>query len=674
MCGIAGIFHYHNLGFVESAVLMAMRDAMTHRGPDGSGYWISEDKRVGLAHRRLSIVDLSASAAQPMSNEDGTVWVTFNGEIYNHAALRKELVASGHIFRTDHSDTEVLVHGYEQWGIGGLADRLSGDCALGLWDVRRRVLLLLRDRVGVKPLYFSLQSGTLLFASEIKAILAHPSVARDIDANAMYHYLSFLTTPAPMTMFKGIYKLPAGYYLEIKFDGELSACRYWDAVPGNKTEREQPQMKAEQELEAFYVDGIRKRLQAAVAERMMSDVPFGVFLSGGIDSSTNVALMSRLMDRPVETFTVGFSDHTHLNELDYARMIAKEFKTNHHEVLVEQHDMLDYLEDLIHSQDEPLADWVCIPLYFVSKLAKDCGVTVIQVGEGSDEQFCGYGSYMEYLKLHRRYWIPFTTLLPSFAKKGVAWGARQIAKHRASFEFYADIIDRAARNRECFWSGAITFWDIMKHQLVRAGVIHSNGIPVELVRTGMLPASYFQPDSFNVISSFIRPFDQQHPGHDILTRMIYNEFKLRLPELLLMRVDKITMSVSLEARVPFLAHDLVEFTMDVPMEWKTRKDTAKYLLKKAVEGIIPDEIIYRKKMGFGAPMSQWLKGSFGQEARRRLLASPLLDRGFFNRHYIENLFAQHRSGEQDCSLYIWTLFNLTSWYDYWIERKAACPA
>jgi len=671
MCGIAGIFHYRNSGRVEGRVLDAMRDSMKHRGPDGMGSWVSDDKRVGLAHRRLSIIDLSAAAAQPMCNEDGSIWVTFNGEIYNHASLRRELIAAGHTFRTDHSDTEVLVHGYEEWGVNGLAQRISGDYALGLWDARSQKLTLLRDRVGVKPLYFSLQNGTLLFASEIKAILAHPSVSRDIDANAMYHYLSFLTTPAPMTMFKGIHKLPAGHYLQVSVTGELTATRYWDAVPGMGIPADDVKGLSNEARERLYVDGIRKRLEDAVAERMMSDVPFGVFLSGGIDSSTNVALMSRHMDRPVDTFTVGFSDHTHLNELEYARLVSREFKTNHHEVLVEERDMMGYLEELIHSQDEPLADWVCIPLYFVSKLARDNGVTVIQVGEGSDEQFCGYNSYMEYLKLHRKYWKPFTTMLPGPVQHGIAWGAKQAAKFRASLEPYADVVDRAARNRECFWSGCTTFWDVMKAQLISEGSIHSNGIPDELVRTGMLPLSYFQTDSFNVISSFVQPFDKQHPGSDVLTRMIYNEFKLRLPELLLMRVDKITMSVSLEARVPFLAHKLVEFSMDIPMGPKTRNGTAKYLLKKAVEGIIPDEIIYRKKMGFGAPMSQWLKGDFGTQARSRILGSSLLDRGYFNRDYIEKLFSDHRSGNRDTSLYIWTLFNLTSWYDYWIESKIA---
>ena len=237
MCGIAGIVHYRDSRRVEHAILVAMRDTMIHRGPDGAGSWISPDGRVGLAHRRLSIIDLSSSAAQPMSNEDATVWVTFNGEIYNHAELRRQLISAGHKFSTDHSDTEILVHGYEEWGIKGLTERLSGDYAFGLWDNNAQVLSLTRDRVGVKPLYFSMQHGILLFASEIKAILEHPAVSRDVDPNAMYHYLSFLATPAPMTMFKGIYKLPAGYYLQVKLDGEISASRYWDAVPNRESLR-----------------------------------------------------------------------------------------------------------------------------------------------------------------------------------------------------------------------------------------------------------------------------------------------------------------------------------------------------------------------------------------------------------------------------------------------------
>lgn len=671
MCGVVGLYCYGNSLRVDEGVLTRMRDTMIHRGPDGGENWISDDRRVGLGHRRLSIIDLSTSASQPMPNEDHTVWVTYNGEIYNHVGLRKELVAAGHTFRTDHSDTEILVHGYEEWGIEGLLQRIEGDYAVGLWDVRKEKLFLFRDRIGVKPLYFSLQDGAILFASEIKAIVAHPAVKRDVDPVAMYHYLSFLTTPAPMTMFKGIFKLPAGHVAEVGRDGAFSARRYWDALPGKggidtAAMAKQPWPAREE----AYIAGIRKKLTDAVEKRMMSDVPFGVFLSGGIDSSTNVALMSRYMDRPVDTFTVGFKDHKHLNELDEATLVAREFKTNHHEVLIDESDMRGYLGDLIHHQDEPIADWVCIPLYFVSKLAKDSGVTVVQVGEGSDEQFCGYASYMGYLDLYKKYWQPFRTYVPSPLQKVAAGMFGAAATFKPGLAMYADIVDRASRNREHFWSGATVFPESVKAKMIAVSELGTS-VPDALTASGLMPASYLQPDTFNIIKSFNRTIDASHPGQDVLTRMIYNEFKLRLPELLLMRVDKVAMSVSIEARVPFLDHHLVDYTMDIPMDDKVHGGVAKHLLKKAVEGIIPHEIIYRRKMGFGAPMSQWMRGDFGQQVSSEIMSSRLLDRGWLDRSFIANLINDHRAGRRDTSLYIWTLYNLTAWYDYWIDGARA---
>jgi len=672
MCGIAGVYCFGDSKDlrVDERILTRMRDTMVHRGPDGAGNWISGDRRVGLAHRRLSIIDLSTAAAQPMPNEDQTVWVTYNGEIYNHVALRRELLARGHTFRTDHSDTEVLIHGYEEWGIEGLSQRIEGDYAVGLWDDRKQKLFLLRDRIGVKPLYFSLQPGMILFASEIKAIVQHPAVPRDVDPVAMYHYLSFLTTPAPLTMFKGVFKLPAGYVLAIGKDGDFKATRYWDAMPGQGIPRADIAGLDWPARERYYVKGIRDRLTAAVEKRMMSDVPFGVFLSGGIDSSTNVALMSQYMDRPVDTFTVGFKDYQHLNELDEARLVAKKFNTNHREVLIDEADMRNYIGDLIHHQDEPIADWVCIPLYFVSKLAKDSGITVVQVGEGSDEQFCGYASYMGYLELYRKYWRVFRDYLPTSLQRAAAGIASSVADARPSLSVYADIIDRASRDRGHFWCGSHAFQDIFKRKLVNSGRIAAPHYPAELIASGLLPQSYAELDSFNVVSSFTSEIDRKHPDQDVLTRMIYQEFKLRLPELLLMRVDKIGMSVSLEPRVPFLDHSLVEFSMDIPMADKVHGNVAKYLLKKAVEGIIPNEIIYRKKMGFGAPMAQWLRGEFGEQVSSGIMSSRLLDRGWLDRSFIAQLIEAHRSGRRDTSLLVWTLYNLTAWYDYWIEGSA----
>ncbi|MDQ2993887.1 MAG: asparagine synthase (glutamine-hydrolyzing) [Pseudomonadota bacterium] len=665
MCGIAGIVAFNESNSVDETILTKMRDTMIHRGPDGAANWISADRKVGLAHRRLSIIDLSTAAAQPMCNEDGTVWITLNGEIYNHVVLRKDLQEKGHTFKTDHSDTEVLVHGFEEWGIEGLLQRIEGDYGFGIWDEKTQKLYLVRDRIGVKPVYFSLQEGVFLFASEIKAILAHPIVERDVDPIAMYHYLSFLTTPAPFTMFKGVFKLPAGHYLEIDHKGAFKTKQYWDVT--EKLGQKIPDNISEAEQENYYVEGIQSRLKDSVKKRMMSDVPFGVFLSGGIDSSTNVALMSELMDRPVDTFTVGFKDHHHLNELEYASQVSKEFNTNHHEVLIDEHDMKGYLGNLVHHQDEPIADWVCIPLYFVSKLAKDSGTTVIQVGEGADEQFCGYKSYMGYLDLYHKYWSPYRKLPQVLQNLGASLFGLA-ANLNPSLDVYADIVNRASRNRDHFWSGATVFWDRMKDKLISAQL--TTTVASSIMESGILPESYLKMDTFNIINSFGDALKATHPTHDILTRMIYNEFKLRLPELLLMRVDKITMSESLEARVPFLDHHLVEFSMNIPMSHKVKGKQAKNLLKKAVEGLIPHNIIYRKKMGFGAPMSQWLKGEFGSHVASAISQSKLLNRGFFNVDYIQQLSKDHMAGRRDNSLYIWTLFNLTSWYDYWIEQKS----
>ncbi len=643
---------------IDGAWLEAMNQSMVHRGPDGDGVWLSQDRSIGLAHRRLSIIDLSEVAGQPMANEDGSIQVTYNGEIYNHGGLREELKAAGHAFATHHSDTEVLVHGYEEWGIAGLLDRLEGMFAFAVWDEKTKKLTLARDRVGIKPVYFTKRDGLFLFASEIKALLTHPSVPRKVGKAALYHYLTYLTTPAPLTMFDGIYKLPASTYMEIAENGKLSVHRYWDAVPGRSG--------AVAGDAASLQKGVFDCLHAAVEKRMMSDVPYGAFLSGGIDSSVNVALMDKFTDDPVNTFTVGFKDHQHLNELNYASRVAKEFNTNHHEVLVDEADMVGYLEDLIYTQDEPLADWVCIPLHFVSKLAAQSGVKVIQVGEGADEQFCGYNGYMKYLQLHHYCYGPFQKLLPKPLQQGVARMAGAVAKIAPNFEIYADAVDRAAADREAFWSGAVAYWESQKKAILP---VLEEEIPhgaEELIEAGLLPKIYLAPDSFTVANGFLTEFDATHPGRDQLTRMIHNEFRLRLPELLLMRVDKITMAQSLEARVPFLDHALAEFTMNIPEAEKISGGVAKKLLKKSVEGLIPDDIIYRKKMGFNAPMAEWMRGDFGAKAEHEILNSPILPEVGFDSAAIAGMIADHRTGRRDRSLQIWVLYNLTSWHSHWV--------
>ena len=664
MCGIAGILNFAGDRPIEADILQDMGDSMAHRGPDGAGQWISQDGRIGLSHRRLSIVDLSDAAAQPMSDAEEQIWVTFNGEIYNHLVLRDELKQAGHHFRTDHSDTEVLIHGYKEWGIDGLIERLDGMFAFGLWDESTKRLFIVRDRIGIKPVYFTRADGCFRFASEIKAILADPGVPRAVEPSALNHYLSFMVAPAPLTMFKDIFKLPAGHLMEIDPSGGLSARRYWDAVPGKGIDSTETKGLSDKALEDFYTTGIRERLESSIEKRMMSDVPFGVFLSGGIDSSANVALMSRMMDRPVDTFTVGFKDHTHLNELDYASRVAKEFRTNHHEVLIGESDMLGYLDNLVHHQDEPIADWVCVPLYFVSKLAKDSGVTVVQVGEGSDEQFSGYNSYRMYLQLHRWFWGAFNALPGPVRSMAAGLARGMTCSHTPRLDRAADILGRGAKGQELFWGAAHAYWNVHKDRVL-AHPVPGGPWPV-LEEAGLDTGGLSAADSGVFVSAMMDTFDTNHPGRDELTRMIHNEFRVRLAELLLMRVDKITMSTSVEGRVPFLDHGLVDFTMDIPQAWKVRGGEPKYLLKKALRGVLSDDILYRPKMGFGAPMSEWLRGDFGKQAESAVLGSSLMKDGYFDRDHIARRFKGHRDGRQDNALHLWLLFNLTAWHDHWI--------
>jgi asparagine synthase (glutamine-hydrolysing) len=666
MCGIAGWLERSESLPVDAAVLVAMRDAMAHRGPDGEGLWISGDRRVGLGFRRLAIVDLSETASQPMENEDGSIRIVFNGEIYNHARLRRELEERGHRFRTDHSDTEAIVHGYEVWG-EDVVQHLEGMFAFAVWDERQKRLFLARDRVGIKPLYFTWTGSGFLFASEIKGLLPHPEVSADVEPISVYHYLSFLTAPAPLTMFRGIYKLPAGHRASIGLDGRFAADRYWDALPGAGPELPELRRLSGPALRAFAVRRTRELLDAAVEKRMMSDVPFGVLLSGGIDSSTNVALMTRHLSLPVRTFTVGFSDHERLNELDYARRLASLFHTEHHEVLVGERQMREYLPSLIYSQDEPIADWVCIPLYFVSKLVRDSGTIVAQVGEGSDEQFCGYRSYMGYLGMYRRYWKPFSHL-PRLARRSAARVAHWLTAVHDRHDSYLDVVYRAGTGREPFWSGATVFSESRKGRLVDRSRLEPLAAAGDLSRTGLLPESYGQPDSYEVVRSFFDRIDEHAPGADMLTRMIYSEFKLRLPELLLMRVDKIGMSVSIEPRVPFLDHKLVEFTMNLPQEVKVGDGVSKSLLKEAVRGLIPDEFIDRPKMGFGAPMVEWLRGDFGKAVGAEIEATRLFERFPADRGRVLEMLRHHREGRADFALYLWTFYNAVSWFDAWVDK------
>ncbi len=642
MCGILGIYNYGNAAVpVTSDLLVRLRDTMQHRGPDDAGWWARRDGKVGLAHRRLSIVDLSADGRQPMANEDGTVLVTFNGEIYNHRDLRKPLERQGHRFRS-RSDTEAIVHLYEEYG-SACVHHLDGMFAFGIWDEGRQALFLARDRLGVKPLYYTQQRGVLLFASEIKALLAHPLIAADLDLEALHHYLTFKTTPAPLTMFAGIRKLPAGCCLTCDRHGHAETARYWDPVSP-------PQGRPEAGDEKAAAARVRTLLTESVTKRLMADVPTGVFLSGGLDSSAVVALLAPQLSRPLNTFSVGIKDVEEEDELGYARLVARHFATNHQEILIGRKDLEEYLPELVYHQDEPLADPVCVPLFYLSRLARRCGTVVVQAGEGSDELFFGYDSRLHFLKSYHRKWRPLLAL-PGWVVRGLHAGFSCLHRATGWGSRWQHVLGKAARGDELFW-GSVAFGEPEKDQVLTAwaGGAHSSQVALQ---------------------EALRPLHEARPSADFATRVAYLDLKVRLAELLLMRTDKVTMSQGVEAREPFLDYRLVEYLMAVPWSWKLRGWQPKYLLKRALAGLLPEEILRRPKKAFAAPVGSWLRAGLGAFAAQVIFGSRLKERGLFQYDRVRQLLEDHVEGRRDHGVKIWTLMNLSAWYDRWVAGGTA---
>jgi asparagine synthase (glutamine-hydrolysing) len=588
---------------------------MTHRGPDDSGDFVFDERRGGFGFRRLSIIDLSTAGHQPMHGCDERTWLVFNGEIYNHATLRADLEARGHKYAS-RTDSETILHAYEERGLDFIHD-IEGDYAIAIWDAAKQQLVLVRDRIGVKPLYFYHKDGRFIFASEIKAILQHPAVTPDIDEQSLYHYLTFLTTPAPTTLFRDIQKLPAGHVLTLKRDGTLNIQQYWDALPPS-----QPQVRDESEHRAE----ILRLLRDSIRKRMMSDVPFGVFLSGGVDSSANVALMSELMSRPVETFTVGFSDAEYLNELESARRIAKQFGTNHHEVIISENEMQEFLPRLVFHQDEPIADPVCVPLFYVSQLARDSGTIVVQVGEGSDEIFSGYDNYVRHLRIYENFWR-HAEGLPRVFRRALSSLSRPALEATGRKRAAIELIRRLGADEPLFWGGAVVYDETFKPRVLS-----------ESLRKRMNGLS-----SLRVVEPYLQRIERERPDSDFLARMTYLELKLRLPELLLMRVDKITMATSVEARVPFLDHHLVEYALGLPRSLKVAGTTGKHILKRALEGVLPNDLLYEPKRGFGAPVREWFRG---RDLRglfdARLMNSRLRKRDLLDYGFVGRMLDEHR--------------------------------
>jgi asparagine synthase (glutamine-hydrolysing) len=638
MCGIVGVFGFASAARDELPHVMRMRDTMRHRGPDDAGVWQSDDRRVALGHRRLSIVDLTAAGHQPLANEHGDVWLTFNGEIYNHEALRRPLLEAGHVFRS-RCDAEAIVHGYEEHGVD-VVRRLDGMFAFGLWDARARHLVLARDRLGKKPLYYVEIGGRLLFASEIKALLAHPDVSRDLDLVALDHYLTFSNVPPPRTLFAGINKLPSGHVLTCDRDG-IHIRRYWSALDGAAFPREASDDEAAGRVLAL--------LRAAVRKRMMSDVPIGALLSGGIDSSTNVALMSELVTRPLQTFSVGFAGfgpERNFHDLPFARAVAERFGCDHHEVTIDAAECRAAVPELAAQLDEPIGDPACLPMHFVSRAARAGGVTVVLVGEGSDEVFAGYDAmaHVAGVSLPR---FERVAHLPRPLRHGLYRAAQLLGAPPGR----VDVLRRAAMREPMYWGLDVVFWDTEKAALLAQP-------PTGGTR------------SVDIVRACYRELAARQPRADRVQQLSWIELCNRLPELLLMRVDKLTMAHSLEARAPFLDADLVSYALALPARLKIGGGVTKRVLKRAVRSLLPDSVIERRKQGFRVPLPEWLRGELAGWAEHQLHHAAIHRRGLFRRDAIDRMWTRHRAGTHDHSFDLWCLLNLAAWYERWIERRA----
>ena len=633
MCGIVGSLSFNNSSFkVTAPYITEMRDTMVHRGPDGAGTWVSENHKFGLGHRRLSIIDLSEKASQPMVSSDGTIWISFNGEIYNHGEIRKELTNLGyHTWRTDHSDTEVIIYAFQEWGIDCI-EKFRGMFAFSIWDDINKNLWLVRDRMGVKPLYYSIHHGRIVFASEIKALLKDPDQKRAVNELGLYNYLTFLTVPAPETLFEGIFKLEAGTWLKVNADGDITKKRYWDAIANSQSNGHYN----EEEI----CDKILTTLDESVQYRKISDVPVGVFLSGGIDSSTNATLFSKYGSNHIKTFSIGYEGEydSISDETGFAKSFAKQINSQHYERKLTINQFLDFLPEMVRLQDEPIADPVCFPLYYLSDLAKSNGVTVCQVGEGADELFMGYPTWKSKLMLQK-----FNNLsIPKSIKNLGLFGMSIVGKKE---KYYYELLRRGISGLPIFWGGAEGLNEIRKRLIL----------------------SDRMNDQFKNYSSWeaLKPIHDRYIALDSSSRyglnwMSYLDLNLRLPELLLMRVDKMSMGVSLECRVPFLDHKFVELIMGIPEHQKLKNGELKYLLKRSVKGVIPKEIISRKKEGFGVPIYEWFFSEFGEYAKTELYDFTAKT-DFFKKSQIDKIVNDKRGWD------LWFLLNFALWWKQYID-------
>ena len=627
MCGFAA-FHHPEGRVPEQAWLRAASDLLRHRGPDDAG--MLAEPGVGLAFRRLSIVDV-ASGHQPLANEDGTVWIAFNGEIYNHAVLRAELERAGHRYRT-HSDTETLVHAYEEWG-PSFVRRLHGMFAFAIWDRPRQRLFVARDHVGIKPLYWTQADGAFVCASEIKALFAFPGVERHADLDGVVQHLTLRYAAAPRTLFAGIHKLPPGHSLVVEA-GEPRLERWWRAEYEPKTPLSPGLALAE----------LERRLTQSVQSHLMSEVPLGALLSGGVDSSLVVALMSRMSDRPVQTFSVGFDAPGPYSELPFARRVAEHCRTEHHELTVGAADLLRELPALVWHQDEPMSEPAAIPTYMVSRLARET-VTVVLTGEGGDELFAGYPKYAV------EPWARRLAALPGPIRDAFIGGVVD----RLPFRFRKlQVVGRSGRFRD--ESERLAAWF--------AGFVGAE-------------REHLVSQSLNGhILAGVEPFRAalaDTPARTALDRMLDVDLRVWLADDLLVKMDKMSMAASVEARVPMLDLPLIEWAMRLGAEHKIQRLEGKVLLKRLARRLLPAEVVDRPKVGFTVPLSPWFRGELRELLGDTLLAPRCLQRGWFNPAAVRATVDDHLSGRRDRARELWTLLTLELWHRAWIDGDGARP-
>jgi asparagine synthase (glutamine-hydrolysing) len=633
VCGICGVIHFDRKLNVERAVLEAMNKQILHRGPDDAGFYVSGN--VGLAMRRLSIIDLQ-TGQQPISNEDGTVWIVYNGEVYNHSQLRSRLEARGHRYRTK-SDTETIVHLYEEYG-RDCVRHLRGMFAFLVWDERRRRFFAARDRLGIKPFYYRKDGQSFLFASEIKSLLAHTDVRAELNRDVLPEYLAFGYLSGEETLFAGIRKLLPGHTLELDESGALKIEPYWD-VPSPDN--------APTHFDRYYVETYRSMLEDAVASHLISDVPIGVFLSGGLDSSVVAALMSKLRGGPIETFSVGYEEAA-FSELPYARTVAEHIGSVHHEVRVSSTEFFDVLPKLIWHEDEPLVWPSSVSLYFVARLARE-HVTVVLTGEGSDETLAGYARY-PWTVWNSRFDKLYRGLVPAQFRSWV----RGVT---ARSPWLASALRRKLQHTFLGRDG--NSWCSFYFDNFYSAFCASDQLDLLADKAGWTPEAPYR--------NSLRWWDKS--SGDLIARLLYTDIKTYLVELC-MKQDNMSMAASIESRVPFLDHRLVEFTTSIPSRFKTRGLAGKCILKTAARDLLPESIIHRRKMGFPTPLRGWLAGDRLGLVESTLLDSRSIARGLFRPEAIRRYFAEDRADKTDHSERIWRLLNLELWHRLFIDRDS----